>query len=121
MVGNEHLLRKQENKAYGEFTKARQIAIKNNDLRMILESTLGISKVFEMKKEFSKSLKYFKEYSQIKDSIVARQRIDQMAIMQTHFLDDLNLKEIELKDNEISLLEKEKRIDTINFQFMVFR
>ncbi|PLX14920.1 MAG: hypothetical protein C0598_00275, partial [Marinilabiliales bacterium] len=58
--------------------------------------------------------------SQTNDSIVAKQKLDQMAIMQINFLNDLNTKELEIKENQISLYEKQQRIDLINFRFMVF-
>ena len=120
LIGREYLLDHRTDKAYRIFYQAYKMSKNTNQLNQLSEAALGLSNTLEIMGDYKNSLKYFKEHSQIIDSIVARQRIDQLALMQTHFLDNLNLKEIELKDNKISLLEKEKRIDLINFRFMFF-
>jgi len=76
--------------------------------------------VLEKVGDYKNSLHYYRVHSQTNDSIVAKQKLDQMAIMQINFLNDLNTKELEIKENQISLYEKQQRIDLINFRFMVF-
>ena len=120
LMGKEYLNINQPEKAYLYFYEAYQNSKKSNDLRQISASSLGLSNALEKMKDHQNSLKYFKIHSAITDSIVSRQKIDQMAIMQLQFLNDLNKKEIELNENDIALLENQKRIDAINLRFMIF-
>ncbi len=120
LMGKEYLKIDLKEKALKYFTEAYNSSLKNNDLDKLAESSLGLSNVLERTGDFKSSLQYYKIHSQTNDSIVAKQKLDQMAIMQINFLNDLNTKELEIKENQISLYEKQQRIDLINFRFMVF-
>jgi len=120
LMGKEYLKIGLHEKALKYFTEAYNASQKNNDLDKLAESSLGLSNVLEKVGDYKNSLHYYKIHSQTNDSIVAKQKIDQMAIMQINFLNDLNTKELEIKENQISLYEKQQRIDLINFRFMVF-
>lgn len=120
LMGKEYLNINQPEKAYLYFYEAYENSKKSNDLRQTSESSLGLSNALEQMEDHQNSLKYFKIHSAITDSIISRQKIDQMAIMQLQFLNDLNKKEIELNENDIALLENQKRIDAINLRFMIF-
>lgn len=120
LMGKEYLKIDLTEKAYQYFYEANKNSKENGNLAETAESSLGLSNALERMGDYNNSLKYFKIYSQINDSIVARQKIDQMAIMQSGFLNDLNVKEIEVNEHEIALLENQKRIDAINLRFMVF-
>lgn len=120
LIGKEYLNQNSPEKAYNYFIDAYQNAKEINELIWMSESSLGISNALESMEDFKNSLKYFKIHSQITDSLVNRQKADQLAIIRTSFLDDLNIKELKLKNNEIALLEKEKRINAINFKFTLF-
>ncbi len=120
LMGKEYLKIGLLDNAYKFFSEAYLTSTKNNDLAKLAESSLGLSNVLEKTSKFKDALKYYKIHSQTNDSIVAKQKIDQLAIMQTNFLNDLNTKELELKENQISLYEKQQRIDTINYRFMIF-
>lgn len=120
LMGKEYFKINQSEKAYNYFYDAYENSKKSNDLRQMSSSALGLSNSLEKMNDHQNSLKYFKIHSAITDSIVSRQKIDQMAILQLQFLNDLNKKEIELKENDIALLENQKRIDTINLRFMIF-
>lgn len=120
LMGKEYLKIGLLDKSLNYLMDAYNQAKHNNDLDKIAEASLGISSVYEQKSRFSEALKYYRIHSQANDSIVFKQKLDQLAIMQTNFLNDLNTKEIELKDNQIKLYEKQQRIDLINYRFMVF-
>jgi len=120
LIGKEYLNLAYPEKAYYYFYDAYKNAKEINELIWMSESSLGISNALESMQDFKNSLKYFKIHSQITDSLVNRKKADQLAIIRTSLLDDLNIKEIKLKNNEIALLEKEKRINAINFKFMLF-
>lgn len=120
LIGQEYLNQGLAEKAYYYFNKAYENVKTGNDQIRISESALGISKSLEKMKDYRNSLKYFKIHSQITNSIVDRQKSDQITIMKASFLKDLSIKEIKLKDNEISLLEKEKHINDISFKLMLF-
>jgi tetratricopeptide (TPR) repeat protein len=120
LMGREYLKIGLLDNAFKFFSEAYKTSSRNNDLAKLAESSLGLSNVYEKTSDFKNALKYYKIHSQTNDSIVAKQKIDQLAIMQTNFLNDLNTKELELKENQISLYEKQQRIDTINYRFMVF-
>jgi tetratricopeptide (TPR) repeat protein len=119
LMGKEYLKINLPKKAYANFYEAYENSKASNDLRKTSETALGLSKALESLEDYQNSLEYFKIHSEINDSIVSRQKIDQMAIMQLQFVNDLNKKEIKLKENDITLLEKQKRIDRINLRFMV--
>ena len=120
LMGKEYLKQGLAENAYRSFYTANENAKLVNDLNQMSESALGLSNALEKLGNYQSSLKQYKIHSQITDSIVGRQKLHQLTIMQANFLNDLNVKELKLKNNEIALLEKEKRINAINFNFMLF-
>ena len=120
LIGKEYLKIGMATKSYDYFYEAYMYSRDIGDLPNNSEAALGLSNALELMGDDKSSLKYYKVYSQIKDSIVVRLRIEQQAITQAYFLNDLNIKQIELNQHEIALLENQKRIDTINLRFMVF-
>lgn len=120
LMGKEYLKIDLKDKALKYFTEAYNSSFKYGDLDKLAESSLGLSNVLESSGDFKNALHYYRIHSQTNDSIVAKQKIDQMAIMQINFLNDLNTKELEIKENQISLYEKQQRIDLINLRFMLF-
>ena len=120
LMGKEYLKIELTEKAYQYFFEAYESSKETGNLSETAESALGLSMALEEMGDFTHSLKYYKIHSLMTDSIVVRQKIDQMAIMQSGFLNDLNLKEIELNKNKIALLENQNRIDSINLRFMIF-
>ena len=89
------------------------VEIETKDLTIEIYETL--SRLYSKKENYRKALEYFKLYSQVKDSVLTKEKIERIAGMQMEYevklLIEEQEKEIALlqKDNEIYRLEAEKQ------------
>lgn len=119
LIGQEFLAAGEFDQALKSFQLAFEKAQLINDWLYISKSAYGISNVLEQDENFNDALKYFKIYASYNDSITNKQKIDQLTEIQVRFLNDLTDKELQLKDNNILLLETEKRINLFQRNLLI--
>jgi len=119
LMGDEHLNSNDVEKAHDSYKKAYNYAIKNKEWKQIQNSTLGLSKVFELKKNYKKSLEYIRTYARYNDSIIKKQMNDQILDLQSHFIRSIKEKEIQLKDSDIELLKNENEINNLKQNILI--
>ncbi len=102
----------------GNYTRAIELYLAGQKLAMemqLQEETVKnfktISKVYEAQKDLAKSLKYYKLYTELKDSVVTSETLEQLSEMQNKYETEKNEKENNLLriDNELkhSIIEKQ--------------
>lgn len=119
LMANEYLKMKNISNADSSYSKAYELAIKNNELEHITQASLGLSKVYEFNKQYSKSLYYIQIYSQYNDSILMNQMQNELVDMQSHFSRSIKEKEIKIKDSEIEILENESEINKLKQNILI--
>lgn len=119
LTGDEYLKASEIEGAYNSYTNAYNLAIEHNKWLQIKQSSLGLSKVFEQKREFEKSLEYLRTYSRYNDTIIKKQMSDELYDLQSHFLRSISEKEIQIKDTHIELLESEQEINNLKQHFLI--
>jgi len=105
-----------EHNSYGN---AYDVSIEYNQWENIKKSSLGLSKIYENKKEYKKSLEYVRTYANYNDSIIKKQMSDELFDLQSHFLRDIKEKEILIKDSDIALLENEREINKLKQNILI--
>ncbi len=105
--------------AYMSYKNAYELAIKFNQWEQIKQSSLGLSNVYDYKKEYKKSLRYLHTYAQYNDSIINKQMTDELFDLQSHFVRDIKEKEILIKDADIELLENNQVINKLKQNILI--
>lgn len=113
LIGNESLKQKENAKAQEAFQEAYTDSKKYNHWIHIVQSSLGLSKVFEAEGDYARALHFFKINARYTDSIRGKEKKEQVAIVQTELLNNIRQKEINQKDSNIQLLEKEKKVNVL--------
>jgi tetratricopeptide (TPR) repeat protein len=106
--------------AFSAYQNSFQLAIENNQWTQIKQSSLGLSKIYEINNDHINSLKYLHIYARYNDSIIKKQMSDELYDLQTHFLRSISEKEIQIKDADIELLESEQEINNLKQNFLIF-
>jgi len=119
LIANEYLKINNIIKANYSFNKAYELALNNNLWEEIAQASLGLSKIFESKKEYKKSLQFVRIYSQYNDSIIKKQMQNELISMQSHFSRSIKEKEIQIKDSEIEILENENEINKLKQKILI--
>jgi tetratricopeptide (TPR) repeat protein len=70
----------------------------------------GLSIAYEQKGNINKAFEHFRSFTHLKDSLFNRSKADQLDELHTRFSLDIKEKELEIKDNQIALLKREKEI-----------
>ncbi len=105
--------------AHHSYENAYGLAVENKQWEQIKEASLGLSRVFESKKEYKKSLNYLRIYARYNESIIKKQMSDELYDLQSHFIRSISEKELQIKDTDIELLESEQRISNLKQHFLV--
>jgi tetratricopeptide (TPR) repeat protein len=92
------------------FAEALELAIKYNDLNGQKDASYGMSIAYDGKGDTRKAFEKFKLYTALHDSLFVKAKADQLDELHSRFALNLKEKEIELKDNEIALLQREQKI-----------
>jgi len=119
LMADEYIKSNNINKAYTAYKSAFDHAIENNVWEQIQKSSLGLSKVYELKKDYKKSLEYIRTYTQFNDSILKKRMNDELFDLQSHFLRSIKEKEIQLKDSDIELLQNENEINNLKQNLLI--
>ena len=119
LMGNEYLKSTNVTKAFNSFKNAYESSLKNNHWEQIKQSSLGLSKVFEYKKDYKKSLVYISIYAQYNDSIIKKRMNDELFDLQSHFIRSIKEKEILIKDSDIELLKSEREINKLKQNMLI--
>jgi len=119
LMADEYIKIDSINNAYSSYNTALNYAIENNQWELIQKSSLGLSRVYEFKKDFRKSLVYIKTYAQYNDSILNKRMNDELFELQSHFLRNIKEKEIQIKDADIELLQNENEINNLKQNLLV--
>lgn len=109
-LGNHFNKYKQYDSALLVFQQVMEISKANNLLEGQLDAGLGLSIANEGKGNIKKALDNYRLYTMFKDSLFVKTKADQLDELHTRFSLDLKEKELELKDNEIALLQREQKI-----------
>ncbi len=119
LMGNEYLKSSNVTKAFNSYKNAYEYSLKNNHWKQIKQSSLGLSKVFEYKKDFQKSFEYISIYAQYNDSIIKKRMNDELFDLQSHFIRSIKEKEILIKDSDIELLKNEREINKLKQNMLI--
>ena len=92
------------------FRQAKQLASEQADLKGLVNATNGLTIAYEGLGNTKEALNNFKQYAMLKDSLFAKTKENQLDEIKTRLSLDLKEKELILKNNEIALLQREKRI-----------
>lgn len=102
--------------ATGRYADAEQIILKSieighkiNDKEIIANAYYGLTTLFEDTKNYEKALKYYKLVEDLEDSVLNKERSEQIAEMQARF-------DAEKKDNEIKTLLREREIQLLSLR-----
>jgi tetratricopeptide (TPR) repeat protein len=80
----------------------------------------GLSEAYERKKDFEKSLSYYKKFNSVKDSILDIAKAEQITEMQTKYDADKKNREIELLQKDKALRESEiSKQKTVRNSFII--
>lgn len=109
-LGNHHNAANNYDAALLTFTEVLKLAQGFNDLNGQRDAGRGLSIAYEGKGNVRKAFDMFKLYSSLNDSLFARTKADQLDELYSRFTLNIKEKEIALKDNEIALLQREKKI-----------
>ncbi|MBU1009446.1 MAG: tetratricopeptide repeat protein [Bacteroidetes bacterium] len=109
-LGNHYLRFGEFDSAIGAYNEMKSNALNFNALEGVRDANIGLSQAYENAGNTKKSLDYFKQYTQYKDSIFNISKSEQLGELQTRFGLDIKEKELELKDNEIALLQREQKL-----------
>lgn len=113
LMAAEYLNSNDTDGAYNSYRDAYEIAVEYNQWEHIKQSSIGLSNIYQGKKDFKKSLIYLHTYTQYNDSIIKKQMSDELFKLQSHFLRNLKEKEIQIKDSDIEILENEQVISNL--------
>jgi tetratricopeptide (TPR) repeat protein len=119
LMADEYIKSNRINKAYTSYKNAFENAINNNHWEQIQKSSFGLSRVFEVEKNYKKSLEYSRTYSQYNDSILKKRMNDELFDLQSHFLRNIKEKEIQIKDSDIELLQNENEINNLKQNILI--
>ncbi len=109
-LGKHYNQSKQFDVAIKTYLDAVELSKMKTDLAGLRDANEGLSIAYEGKENLKKAFEHFKLFTSYKDSIFSRNKAEQLDEMQTRFALDLKEKELELKDNEIALLQRESKI-----------
>jgi signal transduction histidine kinase len=106
-VGDVYLKLQNSNKAFYYFERGMKLAEKIEAKDLIKDGYESFSLFYSTKNDYQKALKYYKQYSEVKDSIFTEESSDKIAEMQTKYETEKKEKENEIlrKNNEIQNLE----------------
>ncbi|RLD43471.1 MAG: hypothetical protein DRI86_09945, partial [Bacteroidetes bacterium] len=119
LMADEYIKSNDINKAYSAYKNAFNYAIENNQWVQIQKTSLGLSKIYELKKDYKKSLKYIKTNAQYNDSILKKRMNDELLDLQSHFLRNIKEKEIQIKDSDIEILKNENEINNLKQNLLI--
>ena len=108
-IGMIHLSSGKLDKAKQYFEEALKIAHKIESKMIMMDSYELLSNLYAAGKDYEQSLKYHKHYVKIKDEIFNKTSSDKIVELQAKY-------EIEKKDKEIELLQKENEIYKIQLE-----
>ena len=109
-LGNHHNTTQNYDAAVVTFTEVLELAEGFSDLNGQRDAGKGLSIAYEGKGNIRKAFDMFKLYSSLNDSLFAQTKAEQLDELYSRFTLDIKEKEIALKDNEIALLQREKKI-----------
>lgn len=92
------------------FNEMKNLSIELHHLEGLRDAHLGLSTTFENAGNPRKALEYYKLYTHYKDTLFSISRSEQLGELQTRFGLDLKEKELALKDNQITLLQREQKL-----------
>lgn len=119
---NGQLFEKQGNmpKAIYFTKKAYDIAINIKDSKNTFEIAIQLSEFYKKTKDYKNSLKYFEIYSITKDSVFNIEKESAIQEMKARFETEQKDKELKIKSSKIEILEKEKRIKSLeNYSLII--
>ncbi len=119
LMGDEYLKTSEINGAFESYENAYNLALIYNQWKHIKAASLGLSKVYEFRRDYEKSLKYVRISAQYNDSIIKKQMSDELFDLQSHFSRDIKEKEIQIKDSDIELLENDQEINKLKQNILI--
>ncbi len=119
LIADEHLKANDIDGANSAYQKAYNNAYEHDKWEDIKRSALGLSSVFEKKRQYKTALRFLRIYAQYNDSIIKKQMSDELFDLKTQFLGSIKEKEIQIRDSEIEILENEKEISTLKQNLIV--
>lgn len=106
-----YLAKNDRNRAINYSKRSLELASKYGLKEQISEASLQLSELYEQHGDHKKSLMYFKNYTNLKDSITNIQRVQKMADLRTDF-------EVSLKQAEVDLLTQQQHSTQIEFDLL---
>lgn len=119
LIADANLINNDIDGAFSSYQKAYDLSLEKNDWEIIKSSSLGLSKVYEIDKNYNKSLEFLRIHARYNDTLIKKQMSDRLFDLQSHFLRDISDKEIQIKDSQIDLLESEQRLNTLRQNLLI--
>jgi tetratricopeptide (TPR) repeat protein len=109
-LGKHYILFGEHDSAIGVYQQMVVLSTELHHLEGLRDAHLGLSMTYENTGNTRKSLEYFKLFTHYKDTLSTIIRTEQLGELQTRFGLDLKEKELALKDNQITLLQREQKL-----------
>jgi tetratricopeptide (TPR) repeat protein len=109
-LGKHYSLFSEYDSAIETFNRMKELSSELRHLEGLRDAHLGLSKTYENLGNTRKALDYYKLYTHFKDTLFTISRTEQLGELQTRFGLDLKEKELALKDNQITLLQREQKL-----------
>lgn len=110
-IGSLYILLKEADKAINVLTEAKQLLKEDDDPNLLMNIATGMSNAYSQKKDFEKSLEYFKLSTALNDSLNSVETASAINEIQTKYETEKKVKAIELltRDGEIKSLKLTKQ------------
>lgn len=109
-LGQHYSLFGEYDSAIETFNTMKSLSTELRHLEGLRDAHLGLSTTYEHSGNPRKALEYFKLFTHYKDTLFSISRTEQLGELQTRFGLDLKEKELALKDNQITLLQREQKL-----------
>ncbi len=105
--------------AQNNYQEAFTISKKNLINKYKLEALKGISTVYEKKGNLKTALYYYKKYELCKDSISKENEKNNIAVIKTQLLSELDNIQYKLQKYDIEMLTKDKKINRLKMNILI--
>jgi tetratricopeptide (TPR) repeat protein len=105
--------------AQNNYQEAFTISKKNLINKYKLEALKGISTVYEKKGNLKTALYYYKKYESCKDSISKENEKNNIAVIKTQLLSELDNIQYKLQKYDIEMLTKDKKINRLKMNILI--
>jgi tetratricopeptide (TPR) repeat protein/DNA-binding CsgD family transcriptional regulator len=119
LIANIELLQNNIDESFSAYQESNSIATELNNPELLKDSHLGLSHIYEIKKQYAKSLDNLRKYAEFNDTLLTNQMNKRLVDLQSHFLRNISEKELQIKDSQIELLESENELESVKKNLLI--